>query len=192
MSSNSNKHRLYIALQDRRGAKGYPYHLSLLLESYNSSSAYRYHITNALSIDNRPRPPDNYVAWVFRADAVSPTSSRTLVARALIAKLPTTYSLDLWHEILRDALIEGVPIKQRVSVEEFNCATWIRDALEIVKETLGREIGECVPKMLPIGQGRLERSLLELGLEGSKKMLQRPEDFEPLLVDIRSKKDDRL
>ncbi|KAF8641453.1 hypothetical protein AX16_009965 [Volvariella volvacea WC 439] len=194
MPGNSNKCRLYLTLQDRRGSPGYPYHVGLLLAPKSLTSTahnagLRYHATNSIA-ENNPPEEDNYVPWRYAHVPYNPGDlSVFFVAKILLAKLPVdrTKTLEYWDQKI-DAAVRQVEVKQRAI--DFSCVSWARCAVEQLRGLEGPFAD--VPLLGSLGRGgKLEAVILEAGKEGKNKLkaAKSIQEFVPHEVDLRGQLD---
>ena len=116
-----NKLRLQVALYARPKHPGtYHYALFITAKNFREPTTTKHHVKNTLQVD------DTGVAttpWRYeKADIANVEAEPRLLVRVIIAKL--LKSREQVEEIL-----ESVPVYQ-LDVKEFNCRTWVRDAVE--------------------------------------------------------------
>jgi hypothetical protein len=117
---NTATPQLYLAFYARLK---YPntYHYALHISSPESASSpairtMKYHCKNIITVTEGTVS----IPWVYEAVKIDPDSDPRIVVRILLG--------DVSRIDLVDSLLEAVPVGQG-SKEDFNCVSWVRDAL---------------------------------------------------------------
>ncbi|KAJ7779915.1 hypothetical protein B0H16DRAFT_1711146 [Mycena metata] len=121
----SNKHRLYISLLYRPKADNFHWAITLgpRNERPNSKDSVRYDAANTITSAWNGAEP---VPWRYRYDPVDPLLDMKLVARILIAKLPSNTSFEDWATTIHQTC-RAVPLVQNNSA--WTCRIWAIQAL---------------------------------------------------------------
>jgi len=139
--SPKNKNRLYITLQHRAEQPGFHWALVLAPKSESSDSnikdSHIFHATNTIQ-PGVPIGPNGKPGWRYEDKKVNPLRSGNLVARILVAKLPTTKLLVEQAQDI-DAIVQGVQIIQ--NDENWTCRVWVEEALAALRASEGNLSG---------------------------------------------------
>ncbi|KAJ7697162.1 hypothetical protein B0H17DRAFT_1052298 [Mycena rosella] len=124
-NGRSNKHRLYISLLYRQNQDNFHWALTLAPKSEraNTKSSVRYDAANTITAAWNGVQP---VPWRYRCDPVDPLLDAKLVARVLVAKLPSRTSFEDWAVTI-DQTCRAVPLVQ--NKPGWTCRTWAIEAL---------------------------------------------------------------
>ncbi|KAJ6498466.1 hypothetical protein C8R47DRAFT_1041063 [Mycena vitilis] len=129
MPGGRAKHRLYISLLYRQNADNFHWAITLgpKDERPNRKDSVRYDAANTITAAWNGIPP---IPWRYRYDPVDPMLDMKLVARILIAKLPSKTSFEDWattiHQTCRAVpLVQGNP--------GWTCRTWAMEALAALR-----------------------------------------------------------
>jgi hypothetical protein len=125
----SSKHRLYISLLYRQDADNF--HWSITLGPKNERShtkdSVRYDAANTITAAWNGVPP---VPWRYRYDPVDPLLDLKLVARVLVAKLPSKTSFEDWATTIHQTC-RAVPVVQ--GNPAWTCRIWAMHALDALR-----------------------------------------------------------
>ncbi len=193
MDSNSkklvDKYRLFVTLFDRKTTPS-SFHFSLLLspKDHKNNHSIAFHVTNTIDLDHRHQGGSSDRApWRYHKYTVNPRTSSTLVAKILVAKLPSSETEDLpyWEKIIHTILASiAVP-----NSDNLNCRTWALTALQQLHDQGGEHFTN-IPWFLPAGTGKLEEEMIKTANEGRAKLLKYGfKNFSPAELDIRTRKD---
>ncbi|TFK54765.1 hypothetical protein OE88DRAFT_1674000 [Heliocybe sulcata] len=166
MLADRGKHRLYIVLQ-YRGAGPPGYHIALLLAPKNETAgpdtreAHRFHVTNSFS-PGAVIGSDGKPLWRYEHEPVNTIRVENIVARVLIAKLPSSTTLpDCAADISQ--MLEGVPLVQEDG--SWRCHHWAWQAMHSLKVRGGN--WSTIPDV--VAGGEVEAKMNKAGDEGTKK-----------------------
>ncbi|KJA15532.1 hypothetical protein HYPSUDRAFT_194187 [Hypholoma sublateritium FD-334 SS-4] len=182
-----DKHRLFITLFDRYTTPS-SFHFALLLSPKGSEDtrSIAFHVTNILGLDNIPQQGKE-VPWRYRKYTVNPHMSSSLVAKILVAKLPSSDTEDLqyWGDLINN-ILSSIPVPNS---KTSNCRTWTFTALLKLSDE-GREYFTSIPRFFPTGTGKLEEDILRAANDGRERLLKYGlRQFSPVELDIRKQKD---
>lgn len=182
-----DKHRLFITLFDRYTTPS-SFHFALLLSPKGPEDirSIAFHVTNIIDLDNLPQD-GNKVPWRYSKYTVNPHMSSTLVAKVLVAKLPSSDTEDFqyWGGFIND-ILSSIPVPNSNSS---NCRTWTLTALSKLSDE-GGEYFTSIPRFLPAGTGKIEEEILKTANEGRDRLLKYGfRQSSPVELDIRKRKD---
>ncbi|KAJ7171484.1 hypothetical protein C8R46DRAFT_895058, partial [Mycena filopes] len=125
----SNKHRLYISLLYRQNAENFHWALTLSppTERKNCKDSVRYDAANTITAAWDGVSP---VPWRYRYDPVDPLLDLKLVARVLVAKLPSNTPFEDWATNIHDTC-RAVPLVQ--GDPNWTCRIWAFQALAALR-----------------------------------------------------------
>ncbi|KAF8180550.1 hypothetical protein K438DRAFT_1842118 [Mycena galopus ATCC 62051] len=123
------KHRLYISLLHRQNADNFHWAITLgpKHERNKTKDSVRYDAANTITAAWNGVQP---VPWRYRYDPVDPLLDCKVVARVLIAKLPSKTSFEDWATTIHDTC-RAVPLVQ--GNPTWTCRTWALEALSTLR-----------------------------------------------------------
>ncbi|KAJ7500664.1 hypothetical protein B0H11DRAFT_786549 [Mycena galericulata] len=169
-----NKYRLYISLLLREKQNNFHWAITLAPknEQPNAKDSMRYDAANTITASWNGIHP---VPWRYRYDAVDPLLDLKLVARVLVAKLPSDIPFQEWADRI-DETFRAVPLIQ--DNPSWNCRSWVIHALSELR-ALGGEF-YTVPNVL---DGNTEEGIIvEFAQNGKAQLLARQIPFGDIRV----------
>ncbi|KAJ7836271.1 hypothetical protein B0H14DRAFT_1125788 [Mycena olivaceomarginata] len=141
------KHRLYISLLYRQNADNFHWAITLgpKYERKNTKDSVRYDAANTITQAWNGALP---VPWRYRYDPVEPLLDAKLVARILIAKLPSKTPFEDWATSIHDTC-RAVPLVQ--GNPAWTCRTWAMEALSAL-----RALGGAFSTIPDVQDGNME------------------------------------
>ncbi|KAK7052732.1 hypothetical protein R3P38DRAFT_2861683 [Favolaschia claudopus] len=123
------KHRLYISLLYRQNADNFHWALTLgpKHERKSTKDSVRYDVANTVNAAWNGVEP---VPWRYRYDPVNPLLEYKLVARVLIAKLPSKTSFEDWATTIHHTC-RALPIVQNDAA--WRCRSWVLQAMNTLR-----------------------------------------------------------
>ncbi|KAJ7758118.1 hypothetical protein DFH07DRAFT_818734 [Mycena maculata] len=125
----SNKHRLYVSLLYRQNQSDFHWAITLAPkhEHANAKDSMRYDAANTITPAWNGIQP---IPWRYRYDPVGPLLDLKLVARVIVAKLPSNISFHDWAATI-DQTCRAVPLVQ--NDPSWTCRIWAMQALDALR-----------------------------------------------------------
>ncbi|KDQ20170.1 hypothetical protein BOTBODRAFT_27577 [Botryobasidium botryosum FD-172 SS1] len=154
-----NQDRLYITLQHRMARPGFHWALMLSPKSESSDTtvedSHIFHVLNTIQA-GVPVGPSGHPDWRFEDKPTNSLSSGRLVARILVAKMPSSVPLETRAKDIA-AIVRTVPLVQ--GNPEWRCRVWAQEAL-VALRSAGGDFA-TVPQVTSGGQ--IESDIMAFG-----------------------------
>jgi hypothetical protein len=167
-----DKNRLYITLQHRLGKPGF--HWALLLAPKAESidmqvkDSHMFHVTNAFVPFNGDLGPhyEDKPEWRYEDKPVNSMRSGDLIARVLVAKLPTNESLRAQAATIH-RIAKCIPIVQDDA--NWTCHVWVEETLAALQAAGG--YFTTIPQV--VNGGQVENYIKGFGENAKARLLSR-------------------